>query len=136
MRQMLKSAMFLCLLFVTTGANAQEFSDDSVLDSTNEILPITKTAKMPVLWCSAANPDRGEFYLTQLRRMKSTSPVVIGSVSGHFAQTVNARFGMHLAMNMNHCNVFRSATTASAARATAIARAKKQALVVRDPGIF
>lgn len=87
-------------------------------------------------WCSAENGDRQQFYITQARKVTSGSPLALGSLSGHFAQTVNSRFGMHLIMTASHCASFRKREKAEAARAVAIMDAKKKDLVITDPGIF
>ncbi|NHO33033.1 hypothetical protein [Acetobacter fallax] len=87
-------------------------------------------------WCAAVNGERGELYLSAPRRLHSTSPMVVGSLSGHFAQTVNARFGTHLIMSASHCHAFKTAAASESARGALVTNASKQALVIRDPGIF
>ncbi|GEN62405.1 hypothetical protein [Acetobacter oeni] len=119
-------AAALILLCVSRPVVAQDFSDD-VME--------TPSAGITA-WCSASNGERGEFYLTAPRTLHSASPAVVGSLSGHFAQTVNARFGTHLIMSAPHCRVFRNAAASEAARAALVTRASKDALRIRDPGIF
>lgn len=88
------------------------------------------------VWCGAANIDRQELYLSQTQRLKRSSYMALASMGGHFAQTLNARFGMRLAMNAPHCRSFHSAAAAENARMLETARARKNGLQIRDPGIF
>ncbi|NHN87579.1 hypothetical protein [Acetobacter conturbans] len=123
-------------LIGATPLNAQDApTDDPLADETDQYVP-NITSRNVIVWCSALNGDRQEFYLSQMKRLKSTSPLAIGSMSGHFAQTVNARFGTHLAMNAPHCRSFRKAAAAESARMLEVGQAKKQGLSVVDPGIF
>lgn len=125
-----RSVLALSLLAViAVPACAQDeadFSDDT---------PVHHSAG-PVVWCSADNPQNKEAYLSAPRRMHSTSRMAVWSLSGHFAQTVNARFGTHLVMSAPHCRVFQTAAESENARAAITAAAVRNGMTVRDPGIF
>lgn len=88
------------------------------------------------VWCSAANSERRELYISDVKRQPSGSGMAVNSLSGHFAQTMNARFGIHLAMNAQHCHMFRNSAAAQNARMILMAGARKSDLTVKNAGIF
>ncbi|NHN83602.1 hypothetical protein GOB93_02970 [Acetobacter musti] len=121
----------LAVLFLLSPVVKASAQDDDFLPSGSPATRAGVTA-----WCTAENSERGEFYLSAPRRLLSSSPMAVGLLSGHFAQTVNARFGMHLAMNAPHCQVFRTAAASESARSAIVTGASKRSLTIRDPGIF
>lgn len=121
--------MGLSLIFPVGASLMAQESFDPVDASQN-------TRKGIFCWCSAENGERQEFYISDVRRLSAANNMEIGSLSGHFAQTMNARYGIHLAMNAQHCHMFRSAAAAQNARSIVMTEVKKKDLTIRNAGIF
>lgn len=106
------------------------------MDAEDDPLAPQNTQKSTFVWCSAENGERQEFYISDVRRLLVANNMMVSSLSGHFAQTMNARFGIHLAMNAQHCHIFRSSAAAQNARSIVTAEVKKKNLTIRNAGIF
>ncbi|GEN58219.1 hypothetical protein [Acetobacter nitrogenifigens] len=89
-----------------------------------------------VVWCEAADGVAGHLYLSEPREVRSASPMVLGDLSGRFARTVNARYGMHLVTTAPHCRRFKTATESTSTRETLTAAVRKKGMDVVGLGIF
>ena len=133
-----KYTLMLIGLSVIFPAGIPVVAQDSFasMDAEDDPLAPQHAQKSTFVWCSAENGERQEFYISDVRRLSVANNMTVSSLSGHFAQTMNARFGIHLAMNAQHCHMFRSSAAAQNARSIATAEVKKKNLTIRNAGIF
>lgn len=117
----------------------------AIIAATPSMLPPSATAQnLPrngalsgdIVWCEAADGMAGHLYLSEPREVRSASPMVLGDLSGRFARTVNARYGMHLVTTAPHCRRFKTATESASARETLTAAVSKKGMNVVGLGIF
>lgn len=125
------------LSFILPGGVPLMAQDSSAsLNADDGSLTPQDVQKKSFVWCSAENGERQEFYISDVKIMPAANTMMVNSLGGHFAQTMNARFGLHLAMNAQHCHMFQNSAAAQNARSGAIAAVRKKSLTVRNAGIF
>ncbi|ACI50529.1 conserved hypothetical protein [Gluconacetobacter diazotrophicus PA1 5] len=87
-----------------------------------------------VVWCSVQADQR--LFISDLIRVASTSRVALGVYGGRFGRTVNARYGLHLGLEINYCHRFKTRAAAATARAAMIGRTAAQNVGIVDVGVY